>query len=153
MQTSDFKAAVRNIHPRHALLLTTPWVADNNRPEVRIDVIVMDSAAFGDVVMRTWGICFLGGVTRQQHCKINHNATGIRTLGDCYNRAGLEIQLDPVGIRHIRTMPQTTGTIGPIQTENPESIYISSFPLYHIPTHGRYEELERVGLPHRKARP
>ena len=133
-ELGDFKSTVRRIRSRYAFLLTPPWIVGNSHPGVWSDVIEMDSAACGDVVKGTWGIFCLGGGARQ-HCNINHNAVEIRTLGDSYSRAGLGIQPGPVGIRHIRTIPQTTGAIVSIQTDDRESRF-SQFPHLPFPNTG-----------------
>ena len=91
----------------------------------------MGPAAFGDIIMVPLKVFFMGG-TNRVHCGIHPNAMEIRTIGDHYRTAGLEIQPDPEGVRQLRTMAQTAGTVISIMTSREQAVY-SQFPQSPFP--------------------
>ena len=68
----------------------------------------------------------LSGRNQAANCGIRPNAMEVRTLGDHYRTAGLAIQPDPEGVRQLRTMEQTAGTVISIMTSHDRAAYSQS---------------------------
>ena len=72
--------------------------------------------------------CF-GGINRK-HGGYEPHARVLCTLSDGYHAAGSEIAADPTGIRHQRTMGNTTGDVVTVVTGDRQGVYYSES---HIP--------------------
>ena len=121
LELGDFKAVVRRLEPRYASFLSPPRLVARTDPNTRIDSLKMGPAAFGDILIGPLEVFCLGGINRVR-CGIHHNAMGIRTLGDYYRTAGLEIQPGREGVRQLRTMEQTAGTVISIMTSHGRAV-------------------------------
>ena len=56
-------------------------------------------------------------------CGFGAHSIVLRTLSDGYNDACFEIAGDPLGVRHLRTMEETDGTIVTISTRKRVAVY------------------------------
>ena len=89
----------------------------------------VDTASYGDLVLGASDVSLFGGINRN-HCGFESRAQALRTSGDGYHAAGLEISNGPVCVLHSRTMEGATGTVIAIATGGQVGVY----PRYsHIP--------------------
>ena len=118
-----------SIVPPVCIFLTPGWTEDNVTPEFWSDILSVDTASYGDVVMGTSNMFCYGGVNRN-HCGFEPHARVLRTLADAYHMAGFEIAPDPSGVRNHRTMEDTTGVVVSVVTGERQGVYSGES---HIP--------------------
>ena len=116
MEMCDFQTRIRDLRPRYAMFLTPGWTEGNVAPEFRSDILSVDTAAYGDVVMDTSNVFCYGGVNRN-HCGFGAHAHVLRTLAEGFHASGFEIAPDPEGAPHRRLMDNETGAVLIIVTD------------------------------------
>ena len=129
MEIDDFRAKIMELAHRYAILVGHGWTEDNWFPEFWSDIFPVDTAAYGDVNMGTSKMFCYGGINRGD-CGFAPHAQVLRTLGDAYHCVGYEINIDPTGVRQLRTMEGTTGAIISVAPGENEGFYSGQS---HIP--------------------
>ena len=98
------------------------WVDDNAFPELWSDISPADTTAYGYIAMGSSNVFCYGGVNRNR-CGFEPYSRALRTLGDVYHAAGLEISDEPIGARRRRTMGETAGAVISIATGESTGVY------------------------------
>ena len=129
MEMDDFKTQIRRILPRYAAFLTPGWTEDVSESAFWSDIITVDSAAYGDVVMGQYKMFRYGGLSRNQ-CGFQPHAHVVRALPNAYHSYGFEIDVGPTGYRQVRHMENTTGDVATVATGPNKGVYSGDS---HIP--------------------